>query len=92
MTQITSSHRRLSGVVISTAMPMTAVIRVDRRVAHSKYGKYFIRSKKFQIHDPAKAAHLGDMVEFEECRPLSRHKRWRYIATLKNAASSAPTV
>mgnify|MGYP001568719559 CR=1 FL=1 len=79
----TTQHRRLQGVVVSTAMTSTAVVRVDRRVAHEKYGKYFTTSKKFKVHDPAGAAHVGDTVEFEECRPLSRDKRWRYIATVK---------
>lgn len=84
-TPSSSTHRRFTGVVVSTAMKSTAVVRVDRQVAHKKYGKYFTVSKKFKIHDPAGAAKLGDVVEFEECRPLSRDKRWRYTATVKAA-------
>ena len=83
--QNTTTHRRLQGVVTSTAMKSTAVVRVDRQVAHEKYGKYFVVSKKFKIHDPAAATHVGDVVEFEECRPLSRDKRWRYVSTVKAA-------
>ncbi|MDO8584318.1 MAG: 30S ribosomal protein S17 [bacterium] len=81
-----SSHRRLQGTVTSTAMKSTAVVRVDRQVAHEKYGKYFVISKKFKIHDPKAETHVGDIVEFEECRPLSRDKRWRFVATIKKAA------
>ena len=80
-----TNHRRLQGVVVSAAMKATVVVRVDRRVAHEKYGKYFTTSKKFKVHDPASAAHVGDTVEFEECRPLSRDKRWRYISTVKTS-------
>lgn len=83
----TTTHRRHQGVVVSTAMKSTAVVRVDRRVPHEKYGKYFTTSKKFKVHDPAGAAHVGDTVEFEECRPLSRDKRWRYISTIKTSVS-----
>ncbi|MBM3204489.1 30S ribosomal protein S17 [Candidatus Uhrbacteria bacterium] len=83
----TSTHRRFEGVVVSTKMKSTAVVRVDRQVAHPKYGKYFTVSKKFKIHDPAAQANVGDVVEFEECRPLSRDKRWRYTATVKKASS-----
>lgn len=76
-------RRRLQGTVVSTAMKSTAVVRVDRRIVHPKYGKYFTVSRKFKIHDPAGAAHVGDVVELEECRPLSKDKRWRYLSTIK---------
>lgn len=74
--------RRLTGTVVSTAMLKTAVVRVDRRVAHAKYGKYFTLSTKFKIHDPEAKAKVGDTVTFEECRPISKDKCWRYIETL----------
>jgi small subunit ribosomal protein S17 len=79
-------HRLLEGVVTSAKMQATVVVRVDRRVAHEKYGKYFTISKKFKVHNPDGKAKLGDTIEFEECRPLSRDKRWRYVATVKTAA------
>jgi small subunit ribosomal protein S17 len=85
-TQSSSTQpRRLQGTVVSTAMSKTAVVRVDRRVAHEKYGKYFTISKKFKIHDEIGAAHMGDIVEIEECRPVSRDKNWRYLSTIKAA-------
>lgn len=66
-------------------MQKTAVVRVDRRVAHEKYGKYFTISKKFKVHDETGAARMGDTIEIEECRPVSRDKNWRYISTIKAA-------
>lgn len=78
-------RRRLEGVVVSTKMAKTAVVRVDRRIPHPKYGKYFTRSTKFKVHDETGKAKMGDLVVFEECRPLSRDKRWRYLKTLKAA-------
>ncbi len=84
-----SSRRRFEGVVVSTAMQATAVAVVNRRVADRKYGKYYTISKKFMVHDPEKTAHVGDTILFEECRPLSRHKRWRYLSTVKSAAKTA---
>lgn len=77
-----SKSRRLQGVVVSTKMQKTAVVRVDRRVAHAKYGKVFTISKKFKIHDPEAKAKVGDVVEFVECRPISRDKRWIYASTV----------
>lgn len=78
-------RRHLEGVVVSTKMAKTAVIRIDRRVAHEKYGKYFTVSTKLKVHDETGAAKIGDLIEVEETRPLSREKRWRYFRTVKAA-------
>ncbi len=80
-----SKPRRLTGIVVSSKMQKTAVVRVDRRVAHAKYGKYFTLSTKFKVHDPEAKAKVGDTVTFEECRPLSKDKRWMFIETVKAA-------
>lgn len=80
-----TQRRRLEGVVVSTKMAKTAVVRVDRRVAHPKYGKYFTVSKKFKVHDEHAKAKMGDVIEFEETRPISKDKNWRYIKTVKAA-------
>ncbi len=87
----TLQRRRFEGRVVSVAGTSTAVVRIDRQVAHPKYGKYYTVSHKFLIDDPAQAAKIGDLVLFEECRPLSRHKRWRYVQTLRSA-SATPTL
>lgn len=78
-------RRRLEGVVVSVKMEKTAVVRVDRRVAHPKYEKYFTVSKRYKAHDDKRRAKVGDVVEIEETRPLSKEKRWRYCRTLKAA-------
>jgi small subunit ribosomal protein S17 len=83
MTTTTTTRRHLRGIVTSTAMQKTAVVRIDRQVTHAKYGKKYTVSKKFKIHDPEAQAKVGDVVEFEECRPISKDKRWRYLRTLK---------
>lgn len=75
-------RRRLQGVVVSTKMEKTAVVRVDRRVRHPKYGKIYNVSRKYKAHDPEGRAVLGDMVEIAETRPMSADKRWRYVRTV----------
>ena len=82
-----AAQRRHEGIVVSNKMTSTAVVRVDRRIAHPKYGKYFTISKRFKIDTPNMTLGLGDIVQFEDCRPISRDKRWRYVATLKKAAA-----
>ena len=81
-----TQHRRLRGTVVSTKMEKTAVVRVDRHVAHPKYKKMYTVSKRYKTHDPKGAAHVGDIVEIEECRPISKEKCWRYVQTLKPLA------
>ena len=73
------TNRRFTGVVVSDKMQKTIVVRVDRRVMHPKYRKHYQVSKKFKVHDPESKFHTGDQVVFEECRPLSKDKRWRVI-------------
>jgi small subunit ribosomal protein S17 len=80
-----TGRRHLEGLVVSTSMMKTIVVRIDRRVAHQKYGKYFTVSTKFKTHDENGAAKLGDTVEIEETRPISKDKRWRYVKTIKSA-------
>lgn len=79
-------RRRLSGLVVSAKTAKTAVVRIDRQVAHPKYGKYYTVSSRFKIHDPEGKAKVGDLVEIEETRPISKEKRWRFLRTIKPAA------
>jgi small subunit ribosomal protein S17 len=81
----TTQRRRLQGIVVSTKMQKTVVIRIDRRVAHEKYGKYFTVSTKLKVHDERGAAKVGDLIEVEETRPISKDKNWRYLSTVKAA-------
>lgn len=78
-----SKARVFQGVVVSDKMQKTIVVRVDRAKQHPKYRKYFIVSRKYKVHDEKGEYHVGDVVEFEECRPLSRDKRWRVLRKVK---------
>lgn len=71
------NFRTLEGVVVSSAGQKTIVVRVDRATVHPKYGKRYVVSRRYQVHDEANKFKPGDKVSFVECRPLSRHKRWR---------------
>jgi small subunit ribosomal protein S17 len=78
-------HRRtMTGVVVSTKMDKTAVIAVTRVFLHPKYRKYVRRRKKYMAHDEHSKCAMGDQVVIEECRPMSRHKRWVYKTTLRS--------
>jgi small subunit ribosomal protein S17 len=73
----------LEGRVISNKSQKTAIVRVDRLKIHPKYKKRYKVSKKYKIHDENNECKIGDKVIFEECRPLSRDKRWRLVKIVK---------
>lgn len=77
---MTASHRRLRGVVVSTKMTNTVVVRVDRIKTHPKYGKQYTMSNRFSAHVSTPDYKEGDNVWIEETRPLSATKRWRVIS------------
>jgi small subunit ribosomal protein S17 len=83
------SHRKtLIGEVVSTKMAKTIVVEVRRQKAHPFYKRVVARSKKFYAHDENGTARLGDFVQIEESRPLSKLKRW----TLKDIVQRAAQV
>ncbi len=75
------------GIVISDKMEKTVVVEVQRLVMHPLYRKYLRRRSRFMAHDEANACSIGDRVRIEECRPLSRHKRWVVKEILEKAAA-----
>jgi small subunit ribosomal protein S17 len=75
----------LQGVVASDKMDKTIVVEIMMRKLHPLYKKYVTRSKKVKAHDETNEAHVGDTVRVEECRPLSRDKRWRLIEVVERA-------
>ena len=74
------------GVVVSNKMAKTVVVKVERRVPDSQYGKIVTRAQKFTAHDEEQTCKVGDRVRIAESRPLSKTKRWRVVETLEKAA------
>ena len=71
--------RVLQGVVVSDRADLTVSVRVERRIKHPIYGKFIRQSKKYAAHDPSNRFKVGDMVRIQECRPLSKTKRWEVL-------------
>jgi small subunit ribosomal protein S17 len=71
--------RILQGTVVSDKNEKTVVVRVERRFTHPLLKKTVRRSKKYQAHDEANAAKVGDVVNIEECAPISKNKRWTVV-------------
>ena len=73
------------GVVVSSAMDKTIVVRVDSTKADRRYKKVIRRSSKFHAHDEQNQANVGDLVLIVETRPLSKTKTWRLAEVLEAA-------
>lgn len=86
--------RVLTGVVVSDKADKTVIVRVERRVMHPVYKKFITRSKKYAAHDETNACKAGDSVRIEECRPMSKTKRWVVLggeAAIGRKEVAAPT-
>ncbi len=80
------SRKRVIGVVVSDKMDKTIVVKVERFVQHPRFKKYIKRSKKYYAHDEKNEAGIGDTVEIEETRPLSKLKRWKLVRIVRRSA------
>lgn len=84
-------RRVLQGVVSSAKMDKTITVQVERRFAHSKYGKFVRTHKKYHAHDETSEASVGDVVEIVSTRPLSKLKRWRLVRIVEANRLAAAT-
>ena len=72
--------RIMQGVVVSDKMEKTIVVNVERKFPHPLYKKFIKRSKRYHVHDEDNQFKMGDVVNIQECRPLSKSKRWEVIS------------
>jgi len=60
-------------------MQKTVVVKVERIKEHPKYKRRYKIHKLYKAHDGKEQCKVGDAVIIEECRPLSKEKKWRVI-------------
>lgn len=80
-----SNRKTMIGLVASDKMDKTVVVEVVRRTRHPVYHKYIQRRTRYKAHDGQNLCTVGDRVLIEECRPLSKQKRWRVRQILERA-------
>ena len=71
--------KQLTGTVVSNKMLKTLVVKVERIKEHPRYRRRYKISKKYKVHNEKGEYKIGDKVVIEECRPISKEKRWRAI-------------
>lgn len=85
MSETKKIKKTRTGAVVSNRMEKSIVVRVERKVRHKLYGKYIKQSVKYLADDPENSCNIGDIVLIEECRPLSKKKRWRLRNIIRQA-------
>lgn len=80
------------GVVTSNKMTKTITVQVDRLVRHPLYGKFIKRRTKLHAHDEKQEAKIGDFVEVEFTRPVSKLKRWRLVRIIRRGSDTTAPV
>jgi small subunit ribosomal protein S17 len=77
--------RVLEGVVVSDKNDKTIVVKVERRLTHPVLKKTVRLTKKYHAHDEKNSAKVGDVVQIEETKPLSKQKRWLLLDKVAQA-------
>ena len=80
-----SKRKTLTGVVVSDKRDKTVVVSVTTAAKHGAYGKTIKTTKKYKAHDEGNKCGMGDKVFIEECRPMSREKRWTVATIIEKA-------
>ena len=81
--KVKKNKRQFSGRVVSSKMDKTIVVLVSAVKRHPKYKKQYKVDTRYKVHDPKNEAKVDNRVIFEECRPLSKYKRWRLVKIIK---------
>jgi len=74
------------GIVVSNKMEKTIVVKVESRFSHPIYSKTIVKTKKYLAHDELSECNIGDQVLLQECRPLSKRKRWKLAKVLSKSS------
>lgn len=83
MEEVTPTTKKIpthKGVVVSSVMDKTIVVKVDTLKTHAKYRKQYTSSKRYKVHDETNQYAVGDSVTFQECRPYSKDKRHQVVS------------
>jgi small subunit ribosomal protein S17 len=85
MTEDRNNRKVRTGRVTSDTNDKTIAVTIERLVRHPLYGRVVRRKSKLMVHDEQNTAHVGDLVEVMETRPLSKTKRWRLTTIIERA-------
>jgi len=76
-------RRKIVGKVIKDKMHKTVVVECVDYSRDALYGKYVKQRARFKAHDETNQYKVGDEVEIQEHRPISREKRFIVVRLIK---------
>jgi len=76
-------RRKLVGKVIKDKMHKSVVVEVVSHSRDALYGKYIRSRARYKAHDETNQYKVGDHVEIQEHRPISRDKRFMVVRLVK---------
>ncbi len=76
-------RRKLVGKVIKAKMQKTVVVECVTSHRDALYGKYLRNRDRYKAHDETNQYKVGDEVEIQEHRPISRDKRFVVVRLVK---------
>jgi small subunit ribosomal protein S17 len=83
MSEKTTVSHAMTGRVVSNKMDKSITVLIERSVRHPLYNKYIKRSSKMHAHDESNECNEGDLVQIQQCRPLSKTKSWRLVKVIE---------
>jgi len=81
--------KQLTGTIVSNKMQKTVVVQVERIKEHLKYKRRYKIRKKYKAHYDEGEFLAGDKVIIEECRPISKDKKWKVIKKIGDEAKAS---
>lgn len=75
--------KTMRGVVTSDKMDKTIVVEVSRVKTHRLYHKKFAVHERFKAHDENNEYKIGDIVDIQSVRPLSKDKFFKVVSKVK---------
>ncbi|XP_074275989.1 small ribosomal subunit protein uS17c [Silene latifolia] len=80
--------KSMQGKVVCATNDKTVAVEVTRLAPHPKYKRRVRKKKRFQAHDPDNIFKVGDLVQLEKCRPISKTKT--FLAVKPQARKVSP--
>ncbi|KAL3735869.1 hypothetical protein ACJRO7_024918 [Eucalyptus globulus] len=81
--------RSLQGRVVCATSDKTVAVEVTRLAPHPKYKRRVRKKKKFQAHDPENRFQVGDLVQLEKSRPISKTKTFIAVPVAPRKSKAA---
>lgn len=82
--------KKMQGKVVCATNDKTVAVEVTRIYAHPKYKRRIKSKKKYQAHDPLNQFKVGDIVQLEKSKPISKTKSFLAVPAVPRNKPKSP--